>query len=173
MFNAIQTQRERGTLIRQLSTTDLMTETTEQLDLLLAQEETFNRQTLIKVLTGATAVIHIYLGGTLFVLNGAGFLALLALHYAVPQRESYQKWTRDGMFGYTGVTLAGYFAVRGTAGFLDPTGIVTKLIELGLMRVLWADRESAEKQPILIIEHQTQLAKDLASEIISSNSALA
>ena len=121
----------------------------------IEQEEAFNRQALIAALTGTTAAIHIYLGGTLFVLNGVGFLAGLAAHYAVPQRESYQKWTREGLFGYTGVTVAGYFALKGLAGFASPIGLATKLVELGLMRVLWEDGQAAKQKRVVIIENES------------------
>jgi hypothetical protein len=43
-------------------------------------------------------------------------------------------------FGRNGLD---HFALRGTAGFADPAGMASKLIELGLMNVLWADRGSA------------------------------
>ena len=127
----------------------------EQQARILEQEEEFNRKALIAALTGTTAAIHIYLGGTLFVLNGVGFLAALAAHYAVPQRESYQKWTREGLFGYTGVTVAGYFALKGLAGFGSPIGLATKLVELGLMRVLWEDGKAAEQKRVVIIENES------------------
>ena len=109
----------------------------------IAQEDTVNRNVLIAGLTGTTAVLHVALGTQIFVLNGIGYLALLAAHYATPERESYRKYTRDALFGYTSFTVVAYFAARGTSGFLDPTGVASKLIELGLLRVLWADRAKA------------------------------
>ncbi|MCB9162466.1 MAG: hypothetical protein H6644_21900 [Caldilineaceae bacterium] len=115
----------------------------ERLSQLQAQEAAFNRRVLIVALTGATAGLHLALGTQLFALNGLGYLALLGAHFATPDRESYRAYTRDALFGYTGVTVVGYFALRGTAGFADPTGMASKLIELGLMNVLWADRGSA------------------------------
>ena len=80
---------------------------------------------------------------------------LLTTHYAVPQRESYRKWTRDGLFGYTGVTIASYFVVRGVAGWVDPLGMTAKLIELGLLRVLWAE-QAASVDPVEIIFEEEQ-----------------
>ncbi len=132
-------QRNRGRLIAQLTA-----DQEEQATSLLAQEAAFNRQVAIVALTGATAAIHIGLGSQLFVLNGLGYLALLGAHFSVPDRESYRTYTRDALLGYTGVTVIGYFALRGIAGFADPTGVLNKLIELGLLRVLWVDRGSAE-----------------------------
>ena len=176
MFHAIQQkiqrQRKRHSLIQELSTSQPSNETTATIDQLVQQEEAFNREALIALLSGTTAVIHIYLGGTLFILNGAGFLLLLAAHYAVPQRESYQQWTRDGMLGYTGVTVAGYALVRGVSGLLDPVGIGTKLVELGLMRVLWADREAAEQEPVFVFENEAQLFDLLTNEPIDNKPLL-
>ncbi len=156
MFNAIaqkiNTQRERSQFLQRMTKTELADKSKEQRVRILEEEEVFNRELLIAALTGTTAVIHVYLGGTLFVLNGIGFLAALGAHYAVPQRESYQKWTREGLFGYTGVTVAGYFALKGLAGFASPIGVATKVVELGLMRVLWEDAEAAKKKQVVVIE---------------------
>ena len=91
-------------------------------------------------------------------LNGVGFLAALAAHYGVPQRESYQQWTRDGLLGYTGFTVAGYFVVNGIGGWTNPLGIATKLVELGLIRVLWADRTAAKDKPVTFMENEPREA---------------
>lgn len=154
IMQKLNAQRERGNLIQHITKENAAGPSVEEQARILEQEEAFNRQALIAALTGTTAVIHIYLGGTLFVLNGVGFLAALGAHYAVPQRESYQKWTREGLFGYTGVTVAGYFALKGLAGFASPIGLATKLVELGLMRVLWEDGEAAKNKPVVIIESE-------------------
>lgn len=135
-------QRKRGQLIQQLSMHQPAAQS-EQTTQLLAQEAAFNRRVAIVAFTGATAALHLSLGTPIFVLNGLGYLALLGVHFAVPDRESYRTYTRDALFGYTGVTVIGYFAMRGAAGFADPTGIASKLIELGLMSALWQDRGSA------------------------------
>lgn len=144
----ISAQRQRGSLLHRLAEQEIPADSIDQAQL-LKDEEAFNRQALIAALTSSTAVIHIYLGGTLFVLNGVGFLALLAAHYAVPPRESYRKWTRDGLLGYTSFTALAYFVVKGVSGWTNPIGIATKLIELGLIRVLWADR-AADNGPLIV-----------------------
>ena len=158
MFSTIMqkfsTQRERSNSLQGVTKEELVVASQEEQARMIKEEEKFNRELLIVGLSGATAVIHIYLGGTLFLLNGVGFLAAVGAHYAVPQRESYQKWTREGLFGYTGVTVAGYFALKGLAGFGSPIGLATKLVELGLMRVLWEDGKAAEDKPVVIIESQ-------------------
>ena len=147
-------QRQRGHALQHTTKENAAGLSVEEQTRLIEKEEAFNREALIAALTGTTAAIHIYLGGTLFVLNGVGFLAALGAHYAVPQRESYQKWTREGLFGYTGVTVAGYFALKGLAGFASPIGLATKLVEMGLMRVLWEDAEAAKQKPVVIIESE-------------------
>ncbi len=113
---------------------------------LLEDEEDANRDILIKALTGATGVIHLYIGGKLFILNGLGYLALLAAREFLPKRESYQEFLRDGLLGYTALTVAGYFWKYGTNGFEMITGLSTKLIELGLMKALWSEREAAKRK---------------------------
>lgn len=144
-------QRGRARQLRQM----LRTSTDKhEIARLTDQETALNREALIAILTGTTAVIHIYLGSTLFVLNGAGYLALLAAHYAVPQRESYKQWTRDALYGYTGFTLVGYFVVKGVAGWTNPIGVATKLVELGLLHVLQADRKAADEAPVLLLQSE-------------------
>lgn len=146
ILQSFKQQRQRGRLIQQL-----MASNDQQVTSLLAQEAAFNRQVAIVALTGATAAIHIALGGQLFVLNGVGYLSLLCVHLAVPDRESYRTYTRNALLGYTSVTVIGYIAVQGIAGFSDPLGIFNKLIELGLLNVLWEDRGSAG---VLVTERQ-------------------
>ena len=56
----------------------------------------------------------------------------------------YHDHTRDVLSAYTGTTIIAYFASRGAAGLVDPTGILAKLIEAGLLGLLWLEpgRES-------------------------------
>jgi hypothetical protein len=159
--NKLVAQKERNQIFQQPMELEQFKQRFDQLKLVNQQEDAFNREALITLLTTTTAVIHVYLGGTLFVLNGVGFLALLAAHYAVPQRESYKKWTRDALFTYTGFTFVGYFVVKGLAGWTNPLGIATKLVELGLLRVLSADRKAAEDAPMLILQADEQLDVEL------------
>ena len=153
-------QRQRGQLIRSLTTTP---EDNDQREQLVAEEDWFNRQVMITGLTSTTAVIHIFLGGQLFILNGVGFLALLGAHYALPKRESYQKYTRDALFGYTGLTVAAYFLKYGTGGFNNVLGLGTKLVELGLMRVLWEDRVAAGPPAAFLLENGAEAAEEMVT----------
>lgn len=99
------------------------------------------RQVSVITLTGATALIHIALGLQagipLFVWNGAGFIAFLAGQYFTPQLEPYRAEVRDGFIAYSGTTIVAYFLLQGSAGLLNPVGMTTKLIEAGLIGLLW------------------------------------
>jgi hypothetical protein len=111
----------------------------------LSEEEVI-REVLIIGLTGATAMIHVTLGAPIFVLNGIGYAGLLGLHYLVPPKETYRQYTRSALFGYTGVTVIGYFIVNGAGGFTNSIGIADKLIELGLLAVLWQDQPASSPE---------------------------
>lgn len=106
------------------------------------------RKVAIVTLTGATAVMHLGLGlqlpSALFVWNGVGYAVLLAGHYAVPQLAAQRGETRDLLAAYTGTTIVTYFVQRGVAGLLDPTGMTNKVIELGLLGLLWFEKEKEE-----------------------------
>jgi len=80
-------------------------------------EEDKVREVLVMSLTSATAVMHLALGTKLFVLNGVGYAGLLALHHLVPKNEAYRQYTRAALFGYTGVTVTGYFILNGVGSF--------------------------------------------------------
>ena len=99
------------------------------------------RKFSVITLTGATALIHIALGLQagipLFVWNGAGFIALLAGQYFTPQLEPYRAEVRDGFIAYSGATIVAYFLLQGAAGLFNPVGITTKVIEAGLIGLLW------------------------------------
>lgn len=116
------------------------------------------REVLVISLTSATAILHLTLGTQLFVLNGVGYAGLLALHYLVPQKEIYRQYTRSALFGYTGVTVVGYFILNGVGSFTNPIGIANKLIELGLLAVLWQDQQEASGQSQVAMYQQIPVA---------------
>ena len=137
---AFRSQKKRGGLIEQLSCDE---GNLAQLDTLIQQEEAFNREILLALFNTTTAVIHIYLGGVLFTLNGVGFLAFLAARHILPPRESYQKYVREGNFIYSGLTIIPYFAAYGlSGGFQMTTDLISKLAEIGIMYVLWQERKA-------------------------------
>jgi hypothetical protein len=101
------------------------------------------RKLSIITLTGSTALIHIVLGLQtgipLFIWNGAGFIAFLAGQYFTPQLEPYRAEVRDGFIAYSGTTIVAYFLLNGAAGLLNPVGMTTKVIEAGLIGLLWQE----------------------------------
>lgn len=104
------------------------------------------RKLSIIALSGTTAALHILLGVQagipLFVWNGAGFVAFAAGQYFVPQLEPYRRDVRDGFLAYTGTTIVAYFLVNGAGGFVSVVGMTTKLVEAGLLALLWQEAET-------------------------------
>lgn len=105
-------------------------------------------QILIIVLTIATAVIHLILsllfqGGPLFLLNGLGYLGLLALYFIqfsfLPIKR---EWVRYALMGYAALTIILYLGMQISSGgeFVSPLGVITKVIEIVLIFFLWRDR---------------------------------
>ncbi len=96
----------------------------------------------IIILTIATAAIHLFVAvifppmRTLFILNGLGYLILLAAYF-LPQFSSYRYIVRWLLIAFAAVTLIGYFAVNGLKA--DPLGWLTKVIEIALIVLLWID----------------------------------
>ena len=106
------------------------------------------RQKAVAGLTVATAVIHIILaflnsGDTmflvLFLLNGIGYLALLAALYFLPQMTSQRAMVRWALLAFTAITFILYF-VFNWPNIWSPIGIVDKLIELALIVLLWQEQ---------------------------------
>lgn len=104
------------------------------------------RQYLIIGLTVVTAIIHLVLGvlnlpngGILFVLNGIGYLALVAGLYFVPQLAAQRSLVRWALIGFTAVTVVLYF-VFNWPDVWNVMGIVDKLIELALIGLLLMEK---------------------------------
>ena len=98
----------------------------------------------IVVLTVLTAVIHIalYFGAneTLFLLNGLGYLGLLAALYFVPQLSGMRSLIRWGLLAYTAVTVVLYFLFN-WPDVWGPMGLADKAIELVLIGLLYLDKD--------------------------------
>lgn len=89
----------------------------------------------IIVLALATAIIHFALvfPSTLFILNGLGFLALLAALYApLPGLARYRAWARWALIAYTALTVILWLVM----GLRAPIAYMTKLIEVALLVLL-------------------------------------
>src|SRR5215210_8764406 len=90
----------------------------------------------IILLTVGTAVIHLYLGlrgFPLFVLNGLGYLGLLAaLILPIPRISEYRNLVRWVLVGYTGLTIFLWILV----GARNYIGYADKIIEIALIALL-------------------------------------
>jgi hypothetical protein len=95
---------------------------------------------VILELTLATAIIHFTLGGTLFLLNAAGYLALGVAYLAavavpVPAIQRLGWLPRIGLAAYASVTIIAYLAM----GPYFALGWLTKGVELAIVMLLIAD----------------------------------
>ena len=93
---------------------------------------------VILELTLATAIIHLTLGGTLFLLNGLGYLGLAALYLvsaAVPAVRRHALLPKVALAAYASITIAAYLVT----GPYFTLGWVTKGIELAIISLVAAD----------------------------------
>lgn len=111
----------------------------------------------IFLLTLATALIHLYLalsaipyyglnfGVMLFILNGLGYLGLLAvLQLPIPQLERFRILARWTLVAYAALTIVLFFVM---APFYDFIGYLDKAIEVALIALLLADAYTASSEP--------------------------
>lgn len=98
----------------------------------------------IIILTLITAIVHIALGDPLFILNGLGYLALLAA-YLLPwslfvKRHGLIRWL---FIAYTLLTIILYFVFHADGSWQqDGLGMVTKLAEVILLLLIFIDSPS-------------------------------
>ena len=95
---------------------------------------------VIVELTLATAFIHFTLGGTLFVLNAAGYVALAAAYLVaaatpMPITRRLGWLPRLGLAAYASVTIVAYLVT----GPYFTLGWVTKGIEVAIVTLVIAD----------------------------------
>jgi hypothetical protein len=95
---------------------------------------------VIVALTGATAYIHLGLGGMLFTLNGLGYIGLAVLYVigamaptAMIQRFSW--FPRIALMGYAAMTIVGYLVI----GPYFTLGWIAKGIEVTLIALVAVD----------------------------------
>src|SRR5918992_3108033 len=111
----------------------------------------------IFVLTLATAVVHLYLAYTaipyyglnfgvmLFILNGLGYLALVAVfQLPVPQLARLRSVARWTLVAYAALTIVLFFVM---APFYDFIGYLDKAIEVALIVLLVADAYTSSSKP--------------------------
>jgi hypothetical protein len=111
----------------------------------------------IFVLTLATASIHLYLAFTaipymglnfgvmLFILNGLGYLGLLAaLQLPIPQLSRFRSAARWALIGFAALTIVLFFIMAPEYTIL---GYVDKAIEAALIALLLADAYTSSPKP--------------------------
>lgn len=103
----------------------------------------------IAVLTLVTAGIHLALvppmaqqlgiGSTIpFLLNGVGYLTLLAVFWIRPALlDGRERLFHYAYMAFAAVTIVAYFAVNGADSFSNPVGLVDKVVEVVLIAGLW------------------------------------
>ena len=109
------------------------------------------------LLTLATAVIHVYLaltaipyfglnfGVMLFILNGLGYLGLLAaLQLPIPQLARFRSAARWALVAYAALTIVLWFIM---APSYEGIGYIDKAIEVALIALLLADAYTASSEP--------------------------
>jgi phosphatidylserine synthase len=95
---------------------------------------------VILELTLATALIHLTLGGTLFLLNAVGYLVLgaaylLAAAVPMPSIRRFSWLPRVGLVAFASVTIVAYLVI----GPYFTLGWLTKGVELAIVLLVIAD----------------------------------
>ena len=106
-----------------------------------APGETILRVGII-VLTLATALIHLQLAfpDPAFILNGLGYLALLAaLYLPIPRVAPYRNLVRWALVGYAALSILLWVFL----GARTPIGYIDKAIEVSLIALLLLEARSA------------------------------
>jgi hypothetical protein len=111
----------------------------------------------IFLLALATAVIHLFLAFTaipyyglnfgvmLFILNGLGYLGLLAaLQLPIPQLARFRSAARWTLVAYAALTIVLFFIM---APVYETIGYVDKAIEVALIALLIADAYTPSSEP--------------------------
>jgi hypothetical protein len=97
----------------------------------------------IAVLTLATALIHLQLNfpDPMFILNGLGYLALLAA-LLLPSLARYRRLVRWALIGYAALTIFLWLLL----GARTPIGYIDKVIEVALISLLLLDARIGRSQ---------------------------
>jgi hypothetical protein len=94
----------------------------------------------IILLTVATAAIHFSLILPLFILNGLGYLVLLAgLYLPIPALANYRAWVRWALLGYAALTIILWVIM----GVRSPLAYIDKAIEVVLIVLLFMESRQA------------------------------
>ena len=98
-------------------------------------------------LTVLTAVIHLFLGITsgipmflvLFILNGIGYLVLIAALFFLKMFATNRSLIRYALMAFAAVTIVLYFVFNWPDVWM-PVGLLDKAVELVLIVLLWMDK---------------------------------
>ncbi len=98
---------------------------------------------IVVLLAISTAAIHFSRAvadpdiRVLFILNGLGYLGLVALLY-LPQFQRWRRLVRRVLIGYVALTIALYVVWGLMSGdWVVPIGPINKLVEIALIWFLW------------------------------------
>lgn len=100
------------------------------------------KQYAIILLTLVTAFIHFSLlfPDVIFILNGLGYLILLAAMYLpLPYARDNRGLVRWAFIGFTAVTILAWIAIGDKSWPGGALGYLTKVIELVLIALLWTE----------------------------------
>lgn len=109
-------------------------------------------QYIIILLALVTALIHINLAfrfpdgpDTIFLLNGIGYVGLVALLYApFSALDTYRSWLRWVLMGYTALTIVLWLMIGAGSPFTNtppsPIAYIDKAVEVALLVLLWFDQ---------------------------------
>lgn len=109
-------------------------------------------QYVIILLALVTALIHINLAfrfpdgpDAIFILNGVGYVGLVALLYApFSVLDSYRPFVRWVLMGYTTLTIVLWLMVGAGSPFTNtppsPIAYIDKAVEVALLVLLWFDQ---------------------------------
>jgi hypothetical protein len=101
----------------------------------------------IVILTLTTALIHISLlfPNVMFILNGLGYLTLLAVYFLpigmFQERHNLVRWA---FIAFTAVTILGWIAIGDKSWPAGALGYVTKLVEVLLIILLVVDGRQSQ-----------------------------
>jgi hypothetical protein len=99
----------------------------------------------IMALTAATAVIHLTRNfpDPVFILNGVGYLALLAaLYLPLAALEERRALVRYGLMGFAALTILAWIGIGDKHLATGYVGYIDKAIEIVLILLLWMENQS-------------------------------
>ena len=114
-----------------------------------------------------TAILHLIVGiegEWLLLLNGLGYLGLMALLYLPlnfiqKQMKQPLHWV---VLGYTVITLVGYFVTH-PLGAYDSFGLLTKLVEVLLIVAVWLRLQQAPQEEAITKRRRKASGRSTAS----------